>query len=81
MSRRRVHLVADYGQSDLAFAEIAQALELAVAGAEVRLTRVPASDSLAAGWWSHCLASLHYLRPCCGWERTFISGAYMPHTP
>ena len=55
MSRRRVHLVADYGQGDLAFAETAQALELAVAGAEVRLTQVPASDSLAAGW---CAANL-----------------------
>jgi hypothetical protein len=50
-----VHLVADYGQGDPAFAEIAQALELAVAGAEVWLTRVPASDSLAAGW---CAANL-----------------------
>lgn len=56
MSRRRVHLVADYGQGDLGFAEIAQALELAVAGAEVRLTRVPASDSLAAGWCAATLA-------------------------
>ena len=56
MTRRRVHLVADYGQGDLAFAEIAQALELAVAGAEVRLTRVPASDSLAAGWCAATLA-------------------------
>jgi hypothetical protein len=50
-----VHLVADYGQGDPAFAEIAQALELALAGAEVQLTRVPASDSLAAGW---CAANL-----------------------
>jgi hypothetical protein len=55
VSRRRVQLVADYGPDDLAFAETAQALELAVAGADVRLTQVPASDSLAAGW---CAANL-----------------------
>ena len=50
-----MHLVADYGQGDLAFAEISRVLELVVASADVRLTRVPASDSLAAGW---CAANL-----------------------
>ena len=54
-ARRLVQLVADYGPGDLAFAEMAQLLELVVPDAEVRLTRVPARDTLAAGW---CAASL-----------------------
>jgi hypothetical protein len=53
--RRLVQLVADYGPGDLAFAEMAQLLEFVVPDAEVRLTRVPAHDTLAAGW---CAASL-----------------------
>ena len=51
-----MQLVADYGAGDRAFAELAQALELVVAGADVRLTRVPASASLAAGWCAAHLA-------------------------
>jgi hypothetical protein len=54
-ARRLVQLVADYGPGDLAFAEMAQLLEFVVPDAEVRLTRVPARDTLAAGW---CAASL-----------------------
>jgi hypothetical protein len=55
VSRRLVQLVADYGPGDLAFAETAQLLELVLPEADVRLTRVPGSDTLAAGW---CAASL-----------------------
>jgi len=54
-ARRLVQLVADYGPGDLAFAEMTQLPELVVPDAEVRLTRVPARDTLAAGW---CAASL-----------------------
>jgi hypothetical protein len=54
-TRRLVQLVADYGPGDLAFAEMAQLLEFVVPDADVRLTRVPARDTLAAGW---CAASL-----------------------
>jgi hypothetical protein len=54
-TRRLVQLVADYGPGDLAFAEMAQLLEFVVPDAEVRLTRVPTGDTLAAGW---CAASL-----------------------
>jgi hypothetical protein len=56
MSGRLVQLVADYGPGDLAFAELAQLLELVVPNADVRLTTVPAFDSLAAGWCAARLA-------------------------
>ena len=56
MSERLVQLVADYGPGDLAFAELAQLLELVVPDADVRLTTVPAFDSLAAGWCAARLA-------------------------
>jgi len=56
MSGRLVQLVADYGPGDLAFAELAQLLELVVPNADVRLTTVPAFDSLAAGWCAGRLA-------------------------
>jgi hypothetical protein len=56
MSGRLVQLVADYGPGDLAFAELAQLLELVVPDADVRLTTVPPFDSLAAGWCAARLA-------------------------
>jgi hypothetical protein len=54
-ARRSVQLIADYGPGDLASAEMAQLLEFVMPDAEVRLTRVPARDTLAAGW---CAATL-----------------------
>jgi len=56
VSGRLVQLVADYGPGDLAFAELAELLELVVPDADVRLTTVPAFDSLAAGWCAARLA-------------------------
>jgi len=50
-----VHIVADYGAGDLAFAEVAQRLKLHLPDAEPVLTPVPAFSTLAAGF---CIAQL-----------------------
>lgn len=50
-----VHIVADYGQGDLAFAEVAQRLKLVLPDAEPVFTPVPAFSTLAAGF---CIAQL-----------------------
>lgn len=50
-----VHIIADYGQGDLAFAEVAQRIELHLPDAEPMLTPVPAFSTLAAGF---CIAQL-----------------------
>ena len=47
---RLVHLVADYGTGDLAFAEVVQRLALALPGATVHCTPVAPFDTLAAGF-------------------------------
>ncbi len=47
---RLIHLVADYGAGDLAFAEVVQRLALALPGAVVHPTPVRAFDTLAAGF-------------------------------
>lgn len=52
---RLLQLVADYGPGDLAFAELLQCLALVLPDAEVRATRVPPGDTLAAGF---CVARL-----------------------
>jgi hypothetical protein len=53
--RRLVHLVADYGAGDLAFAEFAQRLALALPDVVLHLTPVAPSDTVAAGF---CVAQL-----------------------
>ena len=50
-----VHVVADYGAGDLAFAEVAQALRLHLPEAEVICTPVPPFATLAGGF---CVAQL-----------------------
>lgn len=50
-----VHIVADYGAGDLAFAEVVQRFKLYLPKAEVVLTPVPAFSTLAAGF---CVAQL-----------------------
>lgn len=50
-----VHIVADYGQGDLAFAEVVQRIKLHLPDAEVMLTPVPSFSTLAAGF---CVAQL-----------------------
>ncbi|MFN3649595.1 MAG: S-adenosyl-l-methionine hydroxide adenosyltransferase family protein [Armatimonadota bacterium] len=50
-----VHVIADYGYGDLAFAEVVQRLKLALPDAEPVLTPVPAFSTLAAGF---CIAQL-----------------------
>jgi hypothetical protein len=50
-----VHVVADYGLGDLAFAEVAQRLAQHLPDAQLVLTPVPAFDTLSAGF---CLAQL-----------------------
>ncbi len=52
---RLLQLVADYGPGELAFAELLQRLGLVLPDAEVRATRVPPGDTLAAGF---CVARL-----------------------
>jgi len=52
---RLVHLVADYGAGDLAFAEFAQRLALALPDAVLHLTPVAPNDTVAAGF---CVAQL-----------------------
>ena len=50
-----VHIIADYGHGDLAFAEVVQRLKCALPDAEPVLTPVPAFATLAAGF---CIAQL-----------------------
>jgi S-adenosylmethionine hydrolase len=50
-----MHIVADYGQGDLAFAEVAQRIKLHLPDAELVLTPVPPFSTLAAGF---CIAQL-----------------------
>jgi S-adenosylmethionine hydrolase len=50
-----VHIIADYGQGDLAFAEVAQRIKMYLPDAEPVLTPVPAFSTLAAGF---CVAQL-----------------------
>ncbi len=50
-----VHVVADYGQGDLAFAEVVQRIKFHLPDAEPVLTPVPAFATLAAGF---CVAQL-----------------------
>lgn len=50
-----VHVIADYGQGDLAFAEVVQRIKLHLPDAELVLTPVPAFSTLAAGF---CVAQL-----------------------
>jgi S-adenosylmethionine hydrolase len=50
-----VHLIADYGHNDLAFAEVIQRLKTHLPDAEAVLTPVPAFATLAAGF---CVAQL-----------------------
>jgi len=50
-----IHVVADYGQGDLAFAEVAQRLALHLPEAILLATPVPAFDTISAGF---CVAQL-----------------------
>ena len=50
-----IHLVADYGPGDLAFAEVTQQLALHLPGPTVVATPVPAFDTLSAGF---CIGQL-----------------------
>src|ERR671918_1351621 len=50
-----VHIVADYGYGDLAFAEVVQRLKFYLPDAEPILTPVPPFSTLAAGF---CVAQL-----------------------
>src|SRR4028119_1200282 len=50
-----VHIIADYGYGDLAFAEVVQRIKLHLPDAEPILTPVPAFATLAAGF---CVAQL-----------------------
>jgi hypothetical protein len=50
-----LHVIADYGPGDLAFAEVAQRLKLRLPDAEPLYTLVPAFATLAAGF---CVAQL-----------------------
>ena len=50
-----IHVVADYGHGDLAFAEVGQRLALHLPGATIVPTPVPAFDTVSAGF---CVAQL-----------------------
>src|ERR671917_172054 len=50
-----VHIIADYGVGDLAFAEVVQRIKLHLPDAEPVLTPVPAFSTIAAGF---CIAQL-----------------------
>src|SRR5918911_2899574 len=50
-----IHMVADYGLGDLAFAEVAQRLVHHLPNVQLVLTPVPAFDTLSAGF---CIAPL-----------------------
>lgn len=61
-----VHIIADYGQGDLAFAEVMQRIKHHLPDAEFILTPVPSFSTLAAGF---CVAQLGLNDPPAG---TFI---------
>src|SRR5947208_16253709 len=50
-----VHIIADYGQGDLAFAEVVQRIKSFLPDADPVLTPVPPFSTLAAGF---CIAQL-----------------------
>ena len=50
-----IHVVADYGPGDLAFAEVAQRIKLHLVDAELFYTPVPPFVTLTAGF---CVAQL-----------------------
>ncbi len=50
-----LHIIADYGPADLAFAEVIQRLKQALPDAEFVLTNVPVFSTLAAGF---CIAQI-----------------------
>jgi S-adenosylmethionine hydrolase len=50
-----LHIIADYGQGDLAFAEVMQRLQKGLSGVQPVLTNVPPFATLAAGF---CIAQL-----------------------
>jgi len=50
-----VHIVADYGMGDLAFAEVVQRIKLHLPDMEPVLTPVPAFSTIAAGF---CIAQI-----------------------
>lgn len=50
-----IHLIADYGPGDLAFAEVVQRIKRYLPDAEIMLTPVPSFSTLAAGF---CVAQL-----------------------
>ncbi len=50
-----IHVVADYGHGDLAFAEVCQRLALHIPGARLVTVPVPAFDTISAGF---CVAQL-----------------------
>jgi hypothetical protein len=58
-----VHIVADYGHGDLAFAEVVQRLKYYLPDAEAMLTTVPPFSTLAAGF---CIAQLGLNEAQCG---------------
>jgi len=58
-----VHIVADYGQGDLAFAEVVQRIKRYLPDAEMMLTPVPSFSTLAAGF---CVAQLGLNDPPAG---------------
>lgn len=58
-----VHLIADYGHGDLAFAEVAQRIKRHLPDAEIVLTPVPPFSTLAAGF---CVAQLGLNDPPAG---------------
>jgi len=58
-----VHIIADYGAGDLAFAEVAQRIKFYLPDAELLLTPVPPFSTLAAGF---CVAQLGLNDPPAG---------------
>lgn len=58
-----VHLIADYGHGDLAFAEVVQRIKSFLPDAEIMLTPVPSFSTLAAGF---CVAQLGLNDPPAG---------------
>ena len=71
-----VHIVADYGQGDLAFAEVAQRIKLYLLDAEPVTTPLPPFTTLAAGFCVAPTGRKHLLlttftsgRPLAGTDR------------
>jgi hypothetical protein len=58
-----LHIIADYGQGDLAFAEVIQRLQKSLPGVQPVLTNVPPFATLAAGF---CIAQLALNEPAEG---------------